>query len=209
MYHPRILLGLLLAGAALAGGAEAATVTLKVSGTYTAGVNATAPASGPVLGYLAFNATPRLQAGYAIYDLVSGDLKFGAGAFDFVAGVGGYGQTSLLVQSTGDNFIDIYDGNDWIDLNFGQMSSDITRPYRFSATPVGVTIVPALNGSAMVTALGGYDPRYGEVLVGEAATAKLTLTTAVPEPATWALATLGFGLTGALLRRRRAQPVAV
>ncbi|WP_293385127.1 PEPxxWA-CTERM sorting domain-containing protein [Phenylobacterium sp. SCN 70-31] len=35
-----------------------------------------------------------------------------------------------------------------------------------------------------------------------------TLTAAVPEPTTWAMMILGFGAAGALLRRRRAAPVA-
>jgi PEP-CTERM motif len=204
MRRSRLLLGLALAGAALAGGAQAATVTLKVSGTYTAEDTATVPTTGPVSGFLTFDATPQLSGPYAIFALESADITFGLGpnSFDLVAGLG---QTNYLVQSSDYNAITVFYGGDPIELSFGLLAPDITHVYDFSDTPVKTAMIFQGGAFGLAQIFGGYGPQGLDN--HRVPTVNLTLTT-VPEPATWAFMTLGYGLAGAALRRRRAQPLA-
>jgi PEP-CTERM motif len=67
----------------------------------------------------------------------------------------------------------------------------------------GGTIVPASaivsNGDLFINFVGVSQQDFGTAIVNFT-----TLSTAVPEPASWAMLIAGFGLTGATLRRRRA-----
>jgi hypothetical protein len=90
----------------------------------------------------------------------------------------------------------------------GVMNGDVIKftftikpDYHFVFTDSGSGgTFPFAIGTTATGGAGSYTETYGPFPVK--GTLDYTLTTAIPEPASWALMTVGFGLAGASIRRR-------
>lgn len=164
--------------------------------------------SGYYQGNLLNNSAPDLAAqleglqlvGLADWDgsLVESQLDLAGATVDF---------TSLL---NGFTFIGVHYGAG-ANSPSPQTPGGVTAFYRFDA---GVNLDTFLltPGSVSAARLYSTGPAFIEPLLpddtGSAGGIVDQVRTAVPEPTTWAMMIMGFGLAGAVLRRRRAQVVA-
>lgn len=202
-----LMLSVTLAAAALASNADAAVVTIKVSGTYTAGSEASLPASGTASGEIFVESNPFYSIGqYTVFEILSGSyITFGSAANNYKFSAVQEDPVTIVAQSSSDNFIAFSNGRDRFSFSFTPLTADPTVLYAFASTPVGVDFNPDYNNPAFTYAIGGRPPT-GDVYWRPGFTLTLTTQAApgpAPEPATWALMLGGFGLVGATLRRRR------
>ncbi|HEX2816407.1 MAG TPA: PEPxxWA-CTERM sorting domain-containing protein [Phenylobacterium sp.] len=118
-------------------------------------------------------------------------------------GVNGTGSLDLLDAVGNVLYSSTVKTDDEGSVHFGQFFD----PSDFSALPTTITI----GGLHYVGTLNSYDDpsitvrTYADPQVLFSVDSA-TVSTGVPEPLTWALMVAGFGLAGAVLRRRRAQP---
>jgi hypothetical protein len=95
-------------------------------------------------------------------------------------------------------------------VGLGDLAFTFTRSATFQLVPNGqgtLTVNPVLSGLASLTYNYTLPPPPPPVDMGNGD--GNAITTAVPEPAAWALMIMGFGSAGAMLRRRRLAPVRV
>ena len=163
------------------------------------------------------------ETGYAVIDVNASDLMGFAGTLNFnLLTSGGNPVTTIVnVIGSGDYNFALNVNNASLDQNviwnFGSANSLTTQTefYGSLLTPTAtLTNKNAINGSVVA----GMFNQQGEVHLGTFngtdrffETVVPPTTPGVPEPASWAMMLLGFGLTGSLIRRRRREecPAAV
>ena len=183
----RTIARLALPAAALCAGAAQAQM---IPTTVTANGSFSGPLSSINDGIAPANGTPFEQQ--SVYG-------FGATVFTFAFG-GSYsvGQINLTVDNNDDYLVTLFGpGGSLARTVLG--SSGTVSPAQGGVENFSFAFAPFTATSATVSASGG-DGVYGISEVQFLAAAA----PAVPEPATWALAILGFGVVGAALRRRPA-----
>ncbi|MEW5687848.1 MAG: PEPxxWA-CTERM sorting domain-containing protein [Pseudomonadota bacterium] len=207
-----LMCGVALAGIALAGSADAAIITIKVSGTYIAGSEATLASNGPVSGEIFVNSTPLYTyGGYTVFGVLETSyIRFGTDDNNYVFSPVEDESGTILAQSTSTNFLSFWDYRDRFTFQFDPLTSDPTTMYEFDSTSVTTELTPSSYYMDLTYALGGRTPPPQD---HRRPSFNLTFTTlaapgAVPEPASWALMIGGFGLAGAALRRRSAAAAA-
>lgn len=194
---------------ALADDSAAYALGVKDLSAYLAGLTKTDEVSFPFSNRIQFNPT-QASGNVAVFDLANtgifnsvGEIDFQANGYDtIIVNVGG------LDAAIGKNFIgnasglgqhviwNFYEAKT-LDLGANSFYGSVLAPY--AAGKIGNFI----EGSAVFASL----TQNGELHLN-GYTGGLTIpappTSAVPEPATWAMMIMGFGLVGTLARRRRA-----
>lgn len=162
------------------------------------------------------------------FDLLNGGASFsGPVTFNITspdgsaAGTGDYGTGGLFSSLTNvgklgqgwaknyDYAVEIQDSTKPIDYYTGHLTFTVTgangthldlAPETFNLNGNSTTVL----GAADLRQCPGADPTSGSCSTGPVGFA-LSQTSAVPEPATWAIMLMGFGGLGAMLRQRRQQ----
>ena len=177
---------------------------VKDLSAYLAGLTPTDQVSFPLSNRIRFE--PKTSGNIAVFDLEStkvfdkvGEIQFLAGGFDTViVNVGGatasvtknfIGNAAGLGQHVIWNFYEAQN------INFsGSFYGSVLAPYAHATTN------NFIEGSAVFGSLN----QNGEMHLG-AYSGAMQVLSAVPEPATWAMMIVGFGLAGSLIRRRNRQ----
>ena len=182
---------------------------VKDLSAYLAGLTATDTVSFPLSNRIKFE--PKSTGSLAVFNLAStdvfksvGEIEFLTGGFDtIIVNVGGsaaklgknfVGSTSGLGQHVIWNF---YEATS-LDFASNSFYGSVLAPYadtKINNFIQGSTVVGSLNQNGAVR-LDGF---AGQMQVFQSA---------VPEPATWAMMIVGFGLAGAAIRRRNRQALA-
>lgn len=180
---------------------------VKGLSAYLAGLDATDTITFPLSNRVQFK--PTTVGDIAVFDLAStdvfnkvGEMQFLAGAYDtIIVNVGGtaasltknfIGNNSGLGQHVIWNFYEAQT------INFsGSFYGSVLAPY------AAATNNNFIEGSAVFGSLN----QNGEIHLG-AYNGGLKVLSAVPEPATWAMMIVGFGLAGSMIRRRNRQLLA-
>ncbi len=195
MFRSGLLLGAVLAWLLGGAAAEAANVSYVFSGTYSSFAGYM-PTTGTFSGEVTIDTTPSYAVDPNADFPASGEITFVSGASSFEEA----GSTSDSYWTEDANgYLGLLLGHDYPSGVYIQISTsvpniDVFQGYQGSFTSIYRTV----NGdSGVMAAFGAHN------------TVSLSGTiTAVPEPGAWGLLLLGAGVTGAALRRRRAQPAA-
>lgn len=121
----------------------------------------------------------------AVYDLHA------ATSFTY-AGLGAGGSLGSITFGTADTGVSRF-----VDIALNQTGVAFVNAHRGSSIEIGGTVTTAFDTSSCFDCIAAFGYTGGQP------TATLS-TTAVPEPASWALMIAGFGLVGATMRRRTA-----
>ena len=119
---------------------------------------------------------------------------------DLVAGFVFGGATALKDYTLGGGFGPVNLGN----FNVAKTSNDIFLDWRSVWQPYTISFKAGAAGTLKLYVGTHSDDNYGPLVDNF----KLSVVTAVPEPATWAMMILGFAMTGAMVRTRRGAMIA-
>ncbi len=115
------------------------------------------------------------------------------------------------------NPVSVIDGSTFFSMNFTNFGVGETFSWLLDVDPADPVATPTILGSDLIGALVYVDFSNGlrgsgliQAVAGNDDAGQLVITTftptpGIPEPSTWAVMILGFGLAGAALRRRASQ----
>ena len=151
-------------------------------------------ASGPgasvgAFANLYFDIDPQNNNGSDIGFEITNDRGFIAGGSGYSDPLGG-----LTFATNGNNALEFAIANSYFTSAMPGLTYDPSQAFATNGSTVTLRLSQAFGYSVAGGATYGND-RLGSVVIGGAATG------AVPEPATWAMMLLGFGLIGGALRR--------
>ena len=182
---------------------------VKDLSAYLAGLTATDAVTFPFSNRIKFE--PKSQGAMAVFNLADtsifnsvGEIEFLSGGFDTViVNVGG------SAAKIGKNFIGGASGlGQHVIWNFYEATSLDLGSNAFYGSVLAPYAAGKVNGSIEGSAVFDSLNQNGAVRLNGFQGAISTFQSAVPEPATWAMMIVGFGLIGSALRRRNRRALA-
>lgn len=183
---------------------------VKDLSAYLAGLTTTDTVSFPVSNRIKFE--PKAQGNLAVFNLANTDVFKSVGEIEFLAG----GYDTIVVNVGGStakiakNFIGNASGlGQHVIWNFYEATSLDLASNSFYGSILAPYAAGKMNGFIEGSAVFGSLNQNGAVRLDGYRGQLQALQSAVPEPATWAMMIVGFGLIGTAVRRRNRLALAV